>query len=75
MANLGAAHRFTTVSVISRHEFDGKVPTMATNADLERVAETHFMIRPTLLRALEGIRISQEGAAILTTPAGNYREL
>ena len=41
---------------------------------MERVAETHFFIRPTLLRALESCVLTAEGQAAASVEATNYLE-
>ncbi len=48
---------------------------MATNLDVERVAETHFFLRPVLVNALRAQEITDAGRAHLNSGATNYYEL
>ena len=47
---------------------------MVRNAEVERIAETHFGLRPLLLRVMEGQLISEEMQGQLPVRAANYRE-
>lgn len=48
---------------------------MAANLDLERVAETHFLLRPVLVNALRAQEITDAGRAYFKSGAANYYEL
>ena len=48
---------------------------MAKSLEVERVAETHFMIRPMLRNALRNSLITPEGQSVLSVSADNYLEL
>ncbi len=48
---------------------------MPRNLEVERVAETHFFIRPVLLRALEHQHVTDQGRTMSNTHSTNWREL
>lgn len=48
---------------------------MPRNLEVERVAETHFFIRPVLLRALENHHVTDEVRTMWNTHSTNWREL
>ncbi len=48
---------------------------MVTNADVERIAETHFFLRPVLVRALKEQQLTDDGRKQFQTAAVNYHDL
>lgn len=53
----------------------GRGLVMPRNLEVERVAETHFFIRPVLLRALELQHVTDQGRTMWNTHSTNWREL